>query len=614
MDAVSGAVELLGQRYGHDDGAFEVAERHHRILFADEADDREIGTADFDRFAGRIGRTRKEVFLHLRADDADLAATGHIHLVDVTAVRDFLRLDALVVGRITHDGIIALALFVTAMLLVAPEDGRGVEHFGKLPHGVDVAVVHTPPSVFRHALVGDAGLLGLHQNGIGRHVAQLSAEHAREPHTGTEHHREHEDAPKDAQCRHDTPLAVAGDGLPDFVPAVYVEKMHHRLFVVAQGVDGFELRGAVGRNVAGDQTGGDQHDGRTHDDTQVERRIEENRGAIAFVACGSLREDVVDDLHHGDAQHHAEVAECRRDADRFGQNQPDDRRGLGAEGLADAELGRALRDRHQHDVADADDAGQQRAEADDPYEEVDAPKDHLKGFVAFHRVVDPDGAFVLGVEFVLDSQPAAQPFFESFEVVGRFHAIDRQHDVVDLGIVLLVEQLGRRERDETRRIVALGVAFLHADDRKFRIADLDLSAQRRCALEKEPVHHLVDDDDLAVVAQVVVVDEPSGRELDALHALRGRHHAADPHRGELVAASRFLAAVPCLRHDFVDFGKFTLENCDVAVSQFDASVFLISGVRLRRAAAVEVDRVGGIVAEVGRDTVFEPVAGAQQND
>ena len=182
--------------------------------------------------ADGVRLARKEVFLHLRADDTDFAAAGHVHLVDVAAVGDFLRLDALEIGRITHDGIVALALFVAAMLFAAPEDGRVLEHLGQLAHGFDVAIVHAPPPVFRHTLVGNTGLLGVHQNGVGRHVAQLGAEQTREPCTGAEHRREHEDTPKDAQCRHDTAFAVSGDGLPDFVPAVYVEEVRHGVYLL----------------------------------------------------------------------------------------------------------------------------------------------------------------------------------------------------------------------------------------------------------------------------------------------------------------------------------------------------------------------------------------------
>ena len=67
-------------------------------------------------FARRVGFARKEVFLHLRADDADLALVHHVYLVDVTACDDLLRVDLLVVGRVSHHLIVALALFVACLL------------------------------------------------------------------------------------------------------------------------------------------------------------------------------------------------------------------------------------------------------------------------------------------------------------------------------------------------------------------------------------------------------------------------------------------------------------------------------------------------------------------
>ena len=56
------------------------------------------------------------------SDDADLALVHHVYLVDVTACDDLLRVDLLVVGRVSHHLIVALALFVAAVEFVAPDD------------------------------------------------------------------------------------------------------------------------------------------------------------------------------------------------------------------------------------------------------------------------------------------------------------------------------------------------------------------------------------------------------------------------------------------------------------------------------------------------------------
>ena len=162
----------------------------------------------------------------LGADDAGFAFLHHVDLVDKASVEDFLGIDFLVVGGVPHQRVVALVLPVAGVDLAAPEHRRGVLHLGQPLHRLHILVVHPPPAVFGHALVGDAGLLGLHEQRVGRHVAQLRPEQTSQTHPRAQHHRQHEDTPEDPQRSHDTALAVPGDGLPDFVPAVCVEKGH----------------------------------------------------------------------------------------------------------------------------------------------------------------------------------------------------------------------------------------------------------------------------------------------------------------------------------------------------------------------------------------------------
>ena len=67
-----------------------------------------------------------------------------------------------------------------------------------------------------------------------------------------------------------------------------------------------------------------------------------------------------------DAQHHADVTEEGSDDDALYHNEAQDLAGLGADGLADAELARTLLYGDEHDVAHADDAAEQCEDADDP--------------------------------------------------------------------------------------------------------------------------------------------------------------------------------------------------------------------------------------------------------
>ena len=70
--------------------------------------------------------------------------------------------------------------------------------------------------------------------------------------------------------------------------------------------------------------------------------------------------------------HEAEVAGDRGQDDRLEHDLGDDRRRRRAERAPDADLLRALLDDDEHDVGDADDAGGQRADADDPDQDADA--------------------------------------------------------------------------------------------------------------------------------------------------------------------------------------------------------------------------------------------------
>ena len=226
VDRVAPAVHLLRERDRGYDRAFDVAERHGRALAPHDADDGEIAVVDLDDLAGRVFHSREQVFLDLGTDDADLALLRHVDVVDEAAVDDLLRVDLLVVGHVAHQRIVALAFVVAAMDLPAPVDARGVLHLLEPSDVFHVVVVHAPPAVLGHALVGKRGLRRLYEQRVGRHVAQLRPEQAPQPHAGTQQYGKHEDTPEDAQRRHDAALAVAGDRLPYLVPAVCIEKSH----------------------------------------------------------------------------------------------------------------------------------------------------------------------------------------------------------------------------------------------------------------------------------------------------------------------------------------------------------------------------------------------------
>ena len=241
--------------------------------------------------------------------------------------------------------------------------------------------------------------------------------------------------------------------------------------------------GPVGWDVACDQAGDDQHDRRADRNAQIERRVEEDRRRMAAARLRRLVEHVVDPFHHRHAEYHTQVTEYGGYHHRLGKDQPDDRHGLGAQRLAYAEFGGALRDRHEHDVAYADDAGQQRPQADDPDEDVDACENHHEILVGFHRIVEPDGAFVVGGEVVFGGKAPDDALFELLHRLGGVDALDGDDGIVHFGAVGVVEQLPGGQRDVTRRTAALGVALVDADHGEYRAVELDPCPQRIGALE-----------------------------------------------------------------------------------------------------------------------------------
>ena len=142
---------------------------------------------------------------------------------------------------------------------------------------------------------------------------------------------------------------------------------------------------------------------------------------------------------------------------------------------------------------------------------------------------------------VFDGEAANQPVFEIFHLFVGVDAPQGQDGIVDDRVVAFVNELSGREGDIARGVVALGVAFFDAHHRIDRLADLDLLAQRVAALEEQAAHRFVDNDCLAVIFHVVLVDEAAGREFDALDLLHLRERSPQPHLGELLAVSGFVS-------------------------------------------------------------------------
>ena len=133
---------------------------------------------------------------------------------------------------------------------------------------------------------------------------------------------------------------------------------------VSHGVDGLDAHGAEGGGKAGQYA---QHaeQGYGSDGCPESYLIVGGDDAVARV--GELKH-LQDENGKENAAHSRHTGEQNALRD----NLPEDVVGRSADGAAYANFRCPLAHRHHHDVAHADGAGQQRADAHEPYEEVDA--------------------------------------------------------------------------------------------------------------------------------------------------------------------------------------------------------------------------------------------------
>ena len=180
-----------------------------------------------------------------------------------------------------------------------------------------------------------------------------------------QHHHQQEDAPEDAEGGERVRTRLRSSARP--ISCQWSRSNRCALrprYSSRKRLDRADRGGAPGREEAGEGAGDDQQRGRRDG-----RRRGRPRG------CGRSPSRVMRARHHLQQRrrrHQADVAGDRGDQHRLLQDQADDRPRRGAERLAHADLPGALLDRDHHDVGDADDAGEQRADADHPDEGADA--------------------------------------------------------------------------------------------------------------------------------------------------------------------------------------------------------------------------------------------------
>ena len=167
-----------------------------------------------------------------------------------------------------------------------------------------------------------------------------------------------------------------------------------RGLIISQCFDRVEPCGASGGQIAEEHADAGRDAESDHD--RIERRADRDAGVAhqeGQHSVGRCRDEVA----QHDAQRTAESRRGGRLDDELRQNDPL----LGTQSFPDADLPGALRDRHQHDVHDAD-AAHQQGDAGDAGEDDDDHVDHLVhllqplagtvnivGTVGFEQVIEP---------------------------------------------------------------------------------------------------------------------------------------------------------------------------------------------------------------------------------
>src|SRR5215471_11848284 len=119
------------------------------------------------------------------------------------------------------------------------------------------------------------------------------------------------------------------------------------------------------------------------------------------------------------SEHDSEQSTQSRDHQRFSKELEQNVPAMRAKSFLDADLARALRDRHQHDIHQSDATDAKREQADEAKQNLDSRRDHLQVHQVGEDVEDKDGATILGTEFVV----------KSHRLANRVH---------DLGMIALV--------------------------------------------------------------------------------------------------------------------------------------------------------------------------------
>src|SRR5208283_2406144 len=146
-----------------------------------------------------------------------------------------------------------------------------------------------------------------------------------------------------------------------------------------------------------------------------------------------------------------------------------------------ADLARALRNRDQHDVHQANAADAQREQSDETEKNFDTGGDDAKIEEIGKHVKDEDGAFVLGIEVVVEGHGAANGVRDFLVVAFIFHG-----DGIEIVSVGQIAHGAERDVDLAVHVVVavLDGVFEHSDNFVGNAVEADFLTERILTGEK----------------------------------------------------------------------------------------------------------------------------------
>ncbi len=228
---------LLHGRKRHVDALFLIAAKIHIGVFRREhANHLKIDAIDADVFAHRVFVILEKNFTHPFANHHHLSFQINICFVDKASDDDIGRINEVPFRIIAKDAE-GTCFIVSHHIVAAVSPATAFEARGKDGKFLDTAfqcrdvvVVVGIPAISGQTFVGNGGGARPHKHAVGGKIAHAVHHTIFQAAARTEHHHEHEDAPKHTKGGEGGAQLVFGEAAPYFVPSVAV-KHHNGVFI-----------------------------------------------------------------------------------------------------------------------------------------------------------------------------------------------------------------------------------------------------------------------------------------------------------------------------------------------------------------------------------------------